>query len=127
MYLPLRTLLVDDEPNARTRLRRLLQNDERVEIIGEASDGLEAVAEIAGLRPHLSFLDVQMPGAHASVVSTRALKPFPRSAPHGTRSCAFFRAQVHSLVNQYPALYLSGWLTIPETRQREDQMPFCDL
>ena len=59
---PLRTLLVDDEPNARTRLRRLLQNDERVEIIGEASDGLEAVSEIEGLRPDLIFLDVQMPG-----------------------------------------------------------------
>ena len=59
---PLRTLLVDDEPNARTRLRRLLQNDERVEIIGEASDGLEAVSEIEGFRPDLIFLDVQMPG-----------------------------------------------------------------
>jgi len=59
---PLRTLLVDDEPNARTRLRRLLQNEERVEIIGEASDGLEAVAEIERLRPDLIFLDIQMPG-----------------------------------------------------------------
>ena len=59
---PLRTLLVDDEPNARTRLRRLLRNDERVEIIGEASDGLEAVSEIEGLQPDLIFLDVQMPG-----------------------------------------------------------------
>ena len=59
---PLRTLLVDDEPNARTRLRRLLQNDERVEIIGEASDGLEAVSVIEGLPPDLIFLDVQMPG-----------------------------------------------------------------
>ena len=52
---PLRTLLVDDEPNARTRLRRLLQSEERVEIIGEASDGLEAVAEIERLRPDLIF------------------------------------------------------------------------
>jgi DNA-binding LytR/AlgR family response regulator len=59
---PLRILLVDDESNARTRLRRLLQNEERVEIIGEASDGLEAVAEIERLRPDLIFLDVQMPG-----------------------------------------------------------------
>src|SRR5258708_14411594 len=59
---PLRTLLVDDEPNARTRLRRLLQNEERVEIIGEASDGLEAVAEIERLLPDLIFLDIQMPG-----------------------------------------------------------------
>jgi two-component system, LytTR family, response regulator len=58
----LRSLLIDDEPNARMRLRRLLKDEERVEVIGEAKDGLEAVAEIQRLRPDLVFLDVQMPG-----------------------------------------------------------------
>ena len=55
-------MLIDDEPNARMRLRRLLKDDERVEVIGEAKDGLEAVTEIRRLRPDLVFLDVQMPG-----------------------------------------------------------------
>ena len=59
---PLQSLLIDDELNARTRLRRLLENDERIEIVGEAEDGLEAVAEIERLRPDLIFLDIQMPG-----------------------------------------------------------------
>jgi len=58
----LRSLVIDDEPNARMRLRRLLNDDERVEVIGEAKDGLEAVTEIQRLRPDLVFLDVQMPG-----------------------------------------------------------------
>jgi hypothetical protein len=58
----LRSLVIDDEPNARMRLRRLLSDDDRVEVIGEAKDGLEAVAEIQRLRPDLVFLDVQMPG-----------------------------------------------------------------
>ncbi len=58
----LRSLLIDDEPNARIRLRRLLQDEEHVEVIGEAKDGLEAVTEIERLRPDLVFLDVQMPG-----------------------------------------------------------------
>jgi two-component system, LytTR family, response regulator len=58
----LRSLVIDDEPNARMRLRRLLKDEERVEVIGEAKDGLEAVAEIQRLRPDLVFLDVQMPG-----------------------------------------------------------------
>jgi DNA-binding LytR/AlgR family response regulator len=58
----LRSLLIDDEPNARMRLRRLLSDDERVEVIGEATDGLEAVTEIQRLKPDLVFLDVQMPG-----------------------------------------------------------------
>jgi DNA-binding NarL/FixJ family response regulator len=42
----LSSLVIDDEPNARMRLRRLLKDDERVELIGEAKDGLEAVTEI---------------------------------------------------------------------------------
>jgi two-component system LytT family response regulator len=58
----LRSLLIDDEPNARMRLRRLLKDEEQVEIIGEAKDGLEAVTEIERLKPDLVFLDVQMPG-----------------------------------------------------------------
>jgi two-component system, LytTR family, response regulator len=58
----LRSLLIDDEPNARLRLRRLLKDEERVEVIGEAKDGIEAVTEIQRLRPDLVFLDVQMPG-----------------------------------------------------------------
>jgi two-component system, LytTR family, response regulator len=58
----LRSLLIDDEPNARLRLRRLLKEEEHVEVIGEAEDGLAAVTEIQRLRPDLVFLDVQMPG-----------------------------------------------------------------
>jgi two-component system, LytTR family, response regulator len=59
---PLRSLLIDDELNARTRLRRLLQYEERILIVGEAKDGLEAAAEIERLQPDLIFLDIQMPG-----------------------------------------------------------------
>jgi two-component system, LytTR family, response regulator len=58
----LRSLVIDDEPNARMRLRRLLTDEERIEVIGEAKDGLEAVTEIQRLQPDLVFLDVQMPG-----------------------------------------------------------------
>src|ERR1700730_4587536 len=58
----LRSLLIDDEPNARLRLRRMLKEEEHVEVIGEAEDGLKAVSEIQRLRPDLVFLDVQMPG-----------------------------------------------------------------
>jgi two-component system, LytTR family, response regulator len=59
---PLRSLLIDDELNARTRLRRLLEHEERILIVGEAKDGLEAAAEIERLQPDLIFLDIQMPG-----------------------------------------------------------------
>jgi DNA-binding LytR/AlgR family response regulator len=58
----MRSLLVDDEPSARLRLRRLLSTHTHVEISGEAADGVEAVKEIERLRPDLVLLDVQMPG-----------------------------------------------------------------
>lgn len=58
----IRTLIVDDEPLARRTLRDLLQHDPDVEIIGECSDGLEAVAFIDKQPPDLLFLDIQMPG-----------------------------------------------------------------
>jgi len=58
---PLRTLLIDDEPPARKRLRRLLARETRIEIIGEAGDGLEAVRLIEHLAPDLILLDIQMP------------------------------------------------------------------
>ena len=60
--MTLKTLLVDDEPLARKRLRRLLAEHAEIEIAGEASDGVDACRVIDDLKPDLVFLDVQMPG-----------------------------------------------------------------
>jgi len=57
----IRTVIVDDEPLARERMRSLLDTEEDVEIVGEAKDGVEAVETILGQSPDLVFLDVQMP------------------------------------------------------------------
>ncbi len=56
-----RTLIVDDELLGRERMRQLLQPETEVEIIGECSNGREAVTAIQEKRPDLIFLDVQMP------------------------------------------------------------------
>lgn len=58
---PLRTLIADDEPLARSGLREMLGHYPDVDVIGEAGDGLEAARLIAELTPDLLFLDVQMP------------------------------------------------------------------
>jgi len=55
------TLIVDDEPVARRLLREELENFEEIEIVGEASNGREALQQIAKLKPELVFLDLQMP------------------------------------------------------------------
>ena len=58
----LRTVIVDDEPLARSRLRRLLSERADVEVVGEAGDGLSACALIDAEHPDLVLLDIQMPG-----------------------------------------------------------------
>ncbi len=54
-------LIVDDEPLAREKIRRLLRNENDFEIIGEAVSGEEAVEMIQAEKPDLVFLDIQMP------------------------------------------------------------------
>ena len=58
----IRTLVVDDEPMARERILSLLQQEGDVEVIGQCSDGVQAVSVIQQQSPDLVFLDVQMPG-----------------------------------------------------------------
>ena len=57
----IRALVVDDEPVARDRLVKLLQQQSDVELIGECSNGVDTVTAIERLSPDLVFLDVQMP------------------------------------------------------------------
>jgi two-component system LytT family response regulator len=59
--MKIRTILVDDEPLARERLRKLLASEPDVELIAECGDGREAVATIQRESPDLVFLDVRMP------------------------------------------------------------------
>ena len=57
----IRALIVDDEPIARAGIRKLLDDERDVTIVGECRDGAEAVDRIRADRPDLLFLDVQMP------------------------------------------------------------------
>ncbi|MDE1155489.1 MAG: response regulator, partial [Acidobacteriaceae bacterium] len=73
----MRTLIVDDESAARSRLTRLLRDFPEVNIVGEASNGLEAVELLESLQPDLLFLDIQMGGMDGFSVL--------RSLPHNAR------------------------------------------
>src|SRR5262249_6127607 len=59
--MKIRTLIVDDEPLARERLRQLLERETEIELIGECADGRAAVEAIQKNSPELVFLDIQMP------------------------------------------------------------------
>ncbi|HWP43805.1 MAG TPA: response regulator, partial [Blastocatellia bacterium] len=57
----IRTIIIDDEPLARNRLRKLLASFDDLEVIDEAAGGAEAIAKIEAHGPDLILLDVQMP------------------------------------------------------------------
>lgn len=57
----IRTLVVDDEPLARSNVTLLLQRDPEIEIIGECQTGVDALKAVPEKKPDLLFLDIQMP------------------------------------------------------------------
>src|SRR5262249_17085802 len=56
-----RVLIVDDQELVRAGFRMILDAQEGIEVIGEASDGPEAITETLRLRPHVVLMDVRMP------------------------------------------------------------------
>lgn len=59
--IKIRTVIVDDEPLARSNLSVLLRLDPEIEIVSECGSGVDAPREIRVAKPDLLFLDVQMP------------------------------------------------------------------
>jgi two-component system, LytTR family, response regulator len=57
----IRTVVVDDEPLARSNVIALLRRDAEVEIVGECASGADAISAVDRLQPDLMFLDIQMP------------------------------------------------------------------
>lgn len=57
-----RVLIVDDTDDARVLLRIKLTVDGRYEVVGEATDGVDAVRQARALQPELIILDMAMPG-----------------------------------------------------------------
>jgi DNA-binding NarL/FixJ family response regulator len=71
-------LIVDDHPLLRLGLRDVIGHDTRFKIVGEASDGEEALRQLACLKPRIAILDIDMP--HRNGLETlRAVRqlPFP--------------------------------------------------
>ncbi len=69
----IRALLVDDDALVRAGLRMILSSSEEIDVVGEATDGSEAVAAVQAHRPDVVLMDIRMPGMDG-IAATSALR-----------------------------------------------------
>jgi len=76
----IRVLLVDDHALVRRGFRRLMDDDPEIEVVGEASDGAEAIEFVQKLRPDVIVLDYALPEQNGALVSRKILS-LPMTPP----------------------------------------------
>ena len=74
----IRVVLADDHPIVRAGIRETLKRVPGVEIVGEASEGREAIELVKSLGPEMVFMDVSLPGLNGLEAAERILKAFPQ-------------------------------------------------
>ncbi|QWF78541.1 response regulator [Amycolatopsis sp. CA-230715] len=77
---PIRVLLVDDDALVRTGLRTILSSGDDIEVVGEASDGSEAVGAATRYRADVVLIDIRMPDMDG-ITATGKLRELP-DPPH---------------------------------------------
>ncbi len=73
-------LLVDDHSLVRSGFRRILEDDPDILVVGEASDGREAVELAIRLRPQVVVMDYALPGMDGALATRRILAALPETA-----------------------------------------------
>ncbi|GAA3188132.1 response regulator [Nonomuraea roseoviolacea] len=76
----IRVLLVDDQELMRRGLRKMLEIEEGIEVVGEAADGVQALAQVRETRPDVALVDARMPHMDGVELITRLSAEFPSVA-----------------------------------------------
>lgn len=72
-------LIADDHRLVREGLAKILEGCRDIQVVGEASNGIEALRKISELQPHVVLLDISMPKLSGLEVARRVTKEFPRT------------------------------------------------
>ena len=87
--MALNAVIVDDEALARRELKYLLERAGDVDVVAEASNGLEAVSSVLENEPDVVFMDVQMPGLDGFAVLKRLMEDRSLRMPEVVFATAF--------------------------------------
>ena len=74
----IKVLVADDHTILRQGIKALLDNQEGIEVVGEAKDGREAIKVIEELLPDVIMMDIAMPGLNGLEATRRIKKKFPK-------------------------------------------------
>ena len=75
---PVRVLLVDDDDLMRAGLKAVLSSDDDIDVVGEASDGREALDQVRALNPAVVLMDVRMPDLDGISATREVLASSPQ-------------------------------------------------
>jgi two-component system chemotaxis response regulator CheB len=75
---PVSVLVVDDSAVTCSVLKRLIESDSMLRVVGRAGDGVEALEKIAALQPHVVTLDFEMPRLNGLDTLRRIMREMPR-------------------------------------------------
>jgi DNA-binding NarL/FixJ family response regulator len=105
---PISVLLVEDHQLVRRGFRRMLEDEADIAVVGEASDGPEAIERAAELHPAVVVMDFALPSMNGAVAARRILKAAPETAilmlsmhaePNYVRTCLDAGARGYLLKN----------------------------
>ena len=101
-------LLVDDHSLVRRGFRRMLEDEPDMKVVGEASDGHDAIASAAKFKPHVVVMDFALPSMNGAVATRHILKANPEisvlmlsmhAEPNYVRTCLEAGARGYLLKN----------------------------